>query len=166
MKTLMRLAVVAVLTATAALATFAGTPGDVPYNRALAEQNLLIGVASDNLGLRLSAASILAEVGTSRSVISLMAMLHNGNEEERIVAALALSKIRDGRGEYAVKQAASFDPSPKVQRMAAWYYNEYAIPRVDSSSTTNFSMMTWLSHPAPYPENIDETEPMASGLSH
>jgi len=26
--------------------------------------------------------------------------------------------------------------------------------------------MTWLSHPAPYPENFDETEPMASGLSH
>lgn len=167
MKTLMRIAVVAGLTAAAAIAGYAGTPGDgtFAYNRDLAEHNLLIGVASDNLGLRLSAASILAEVGTSRSVIPLMRMLHDGNVEERIVAALALSNIGDGRGEFAVKQAATFDASPKVRRMAAWYYNEYAIPRVDSSETV-YPALTWLTNPMPYPEDFDGSEATAAGLGH
>ncbi len=164
MKSLRRLIPVAVLIATSTLVGYAADPTESSYNQPLAEQNLLIGIASDNLGLRLSAASILAEVGTSRSVVPLMAMLHNGNEEERIVAALALSKIGDGRGEFAVKRAAMFDPSEKVQRMAAWYYNQYAIPKAESVAP-ELSSLSWISDFTPYPEDYDGSQ-TSVGISH
>jgi HEAT repeat protein len=161
MKTLMRTAAAAALVATLALAGNAGTKQDAPYNRDLAETNLLIGLASDNAGLRASCASILAEVGTERSVLTLMQMLHNGTEEERIVAALALAKIGDGRGVYAVKRAVQFDPSPKVQRLAAWYYKEYAIPKAESSAAADAVAAVRQEVPVPYseysePQTFDE----------
>jgi hypothetical protein len=73
-----------------------------------------------------------------------MAMLHEGTESSRVVAALALTRIGDARGIYAVKQAAKFDPSERVQKLAAWYYNQYAVPgsfdfvaKQDSSEDTD-----------------------------
>ncbi len=165
MKSLKRFVPVAILIATSTLLGYAADPSSKPYNQPLAEQNLLVGVATDNLGLRLSAASILAEVGTSKSVIPLMAMLHNGCEEERIVAALALSKIHDERGEYAVMRTAKFDPSEKVQRMAAWYYNEYAVPKAAAEAPA-FSSLSWINDVTPYPENYDVTDANPGSLSH
>jgi HEAT repeat protein len=153
MKTLMRIVAAALLVAAFALSSQAGDKNmpDVPYNRELAETNLMIGLASDNLGLRASSASILAEVGTERSVIPLMQMLHNGVEEERIVAALALSRIGDGRGVYAVRRAVEFDPSPKVQRLAAWYYMEYAVPKLNASAVAEAVAALRFESPAPTP---------------
>ncbi len=165
MKLLKRFVLVAVLIATSTLLGYAADPSGKPYNQPLAEQNLLIGIATDNMGLRLSAASILAEVGTSKSVVPLMAMLHNGCEEERIVAALALSKIGDERGEYAVRRTVMFDPSEKVQRLAAWYYNEYAVPKADSVAPA-FSTLSWINNVMPYPEDYDGTDANPGSLSH
>ncbi len=165
MKTLTRIAAATALIATFAIIGYAATPGEYSYNQPLAEKNLLIGIASDNLGLRLSAASILAEVGTSRSVIPLMTMLHNGTADERIVAALALSNIRDGRGTYAVRCTAVSDPDENVRRLAAWYYNQYAIPKPEASNTVS-SVISLTAAPTPYPENYDETEAFAGGLGH
>jgi HEAT repeat protein len=165
MKKVTRIAAVAALTATIAVIGYATPPKDFTYNQPLAETNLLIGVASDNLGLRLSSASILAEVGTSRSVVPLMRMLHNGTPEERIVAALALAKIRDGRGTYAVQRAASFDPNENVRLMAAWYFNEYAVPKAEPAEVVT-SLISWNVAPTPYPEYYDETEAFAGGLGH
>ena len=94
-----------------------------------AEVNLLIGVNSDNLGLKESAANVLGELGSSYGVIPLMRMLHDSEQESsRIVAALALCKIGDARGIYAVKRAASFDPSDRVKRSCAWFYEQYVQP--------------------------------------
>ncbi len=147
MKTSLRIAALATLVM---LLAFTASAQDQPtFNKELAETNLLIGVASDNLGLRLSAASILGDLGTDRSVIPLMKMLHDGNEEERIVAALSLSRLGDGRGEYAVARAVQFDPSEKVQRLAAWYYNQYVIPKPDETVTI---MTVSYALPEPYPE--------------
>jgi len=159
MKPLSRFVVVAIMVLASTVAAYAGGPADKTYvyNRPLAEENLLIGVASDNLGLRLSAASILAEVGTSKSVVPLMAMLHKGSVEERIVAALALSKISDARGQFAVERAAMFDPSKKVQMMAAWYYNEYSVPKAEVVAPA-FSSLSWINDVAPYPENFDGSD--------
>jgi hypothetical protein len=96
---------------------------------ATVEKNLLIGLQSDNQGLRESAAYMLGEIGSTRAVVYLMDMLHNSPEESsRIVAALALCRIGDARGTYAVRRATSFDPSESVQKKAAWFYNEYVQP--------------------------------------
>lgn len=128
MKTMTRfIAVVAVLAAV----TVSGMAGDnekPSYDINQAELNLMVGLASDNLGLRESCAFMLGEIGSRKAVIPLMAMLHDGVESYRVVAALALARIGDARGAYAVKQAAKFDPSERVQKLAAWYYNQYAVP--------------------------------------
>jgi hypothetical protein len=70
-------------------------------------------------------ACILGEGKVTEAVIPLMKMLHNGSEQCRIAAALALSRIGDARGTFAVKQTARFDESPRVRLVAAWFYETY-----------------------------------------
>ncbi len=166
MKTMMRIAAVAALVAAFALSGYAKGQPEGSFNREAAENNLLIGIASDNYGLRVSAASILGDVGSTRSVVPLMRMLHDGDEGERIVAALALSRIGDGRGVFAVKQAAQFDRSEKVQRLAAWYYNEYAIPKPTDNPMQAAVAALQEQAPAPlveFPDAYDEYQGSASG---
>jgi hypothetical protein len=103
-----------------------GKPGD---RRCDAIPNLLIAIQSDNDGLRESAAYYLGEYRCPNAVLPLMAMLKNSEREAtRIVAALALCRIGEARGVYAVKQAVKFDTSEKVRMLAAFYYNEYYKP--------------------------------------
>jgi HEAT repeat protein len=91
-----------------------------------ATENLLIGVKSDNAGLRESAAFLLGEFQCPQAVIPLMEILHNDpRPSTRTVAALALSWIGDERGVYAVKRAVRFDDDPIVRLRCAWYINEY-----------------------------------------
>ena len=73
-------------------------------------------------------AYVLGEAKVHAAVIPLMRMLHDGEEECRIVAALALCRIGDARGTYAVKQAVRFDKSEHVQQLAAWFYDQYVKP--------------------------------------
>jgi hypothetical protein len=90
------------------------------------EENLLNGLTSENYGLRTSTAYFLGEYKSSKSVVPLMKMLHSEKDESgRILAALALIKIGDSRGVYAVKQAAKFDDSKRVQRLCKIFYNAY-----------------------------------------
>ena len=100
-----------------------------PEQYARAEKNLLAGLQSDNQGLREGSAYMLGELKSSRGVIPLMAMLKNSADEtSRVVAALALTRIGDARGVYAVKRAATFDESPQVQQKCAFFVNAYAQP--------------------------------------
>jgi HEAT repeat protein len=97
------------------------------YNRA--ELNLLIGLQSDNLGLRESSAYMLGELKSGKAVIPLMHMLRQDeHESSRVVAALALCQIGDARGAFAVKRAAKFDESSRVQARCAWFYDQYVSP--------------------------------------
>ena len=92
-------------------------------NKALIEDNLLAGMAFDNLGLQRSCAFMLGKIQSNRAVVPLMAVLHNNTDEKlRIAAAWALCKINDARGTYAVKMATKYDESTKVQATCAWYY--------------------------------------------
>ena len=93
-----------------------------------AEENLLIGLASSNIGLQESAAYLLGEMNCDRAVIPLMQMLRSERESARVVAALALCRIGDARGVYAVKRATSFDESPQVRQRCAWFYDQYVEP--------------------------------------
>jgi len=89
------------------------------------EDNLLVGLQSENLGLKTSAAYYLGEFGTSRSVISLMKMLKSGETvEERISAAVALTKINTDKAIFAVKQRAKYDDSERVRRLCEVFYNQ------------------------------------------
>ncbi len=160
MKTSVRIAVIALLGAAFALPVLGGERHDFTFDRTLAETNLLIGINSDNAGLRLSAASILADVGTDRAVNTLLQMLYGGNENERSVAACALSKIEVERGVWAVRRAAECDPSENVRRLAAWYDKEYAMPKPENKSV--IEALTMFAPPEPYPEHLDGIDDWSS----
>ena len=101
---------------------FAGNNKTVDSN---VEENLIVGLQSENLGLKTTSAYLLGEYGTSKSVIALLKVLKNGDtEEERISAALALTKINTGIARFAVKQRAKFDDSEKVRNHCARFYQE------------------------------------------
>jgi len=116
---------VAVLSAALA---YAG-PGDVSRpspDQEFTEAKLLDDVHCDNCQAKDDAIYDLGELRSQKAVIPLMAVLHGDSDESsRIVAALALCRIGDERGTYAVKRAATFDRSEKVRTLAAWFYNTY-----------------------------------------
>jgi HEAT repeat protein len=128
MKATMSILVAAVLiiaATTVAAAADTSTPLAVDQY-ARAEQNLLIGIESDNQGLKESSAYLLGEFKSAKAVVPLMKMLRSDEQESaRIVAALALCRIGDARGVYAVKRATQFDNSERVAQRCAWFYNEY-----------------------------------------
>jgi HEAT repeat protein len=94
--------------------------------RDLAIQNLLIGLDSGNSGLTSSSAFYLGELNSSKAVIPLMRILRSSDQEElRISAALALLKIGDARGIFAIKRAIRFDESDRVSKMCEKFYNSY-----------------------------------------
>jgi HEAT repeat protein len=91
--------------------------------------NLMIGLKSDNLGLKQSAAYMLGELKAKEAVVPLMALLRSEEPECcRIVAALALCRIGDERGVFAVKRAVKFDESVAVAQKCAWFYEQYVQP--------------------------------------
>jgi hypothetical protein len=92
--------------------------------------SLMMGIQSDNQGLRESAAFVLGEIKCTEAVIPLMRMLHEERSESaRIAAALALSLIGDPRGVYAVRRAVTYDESKRVRLLSAYFYNEYVHPQ-------------------------------------
>ena len=98
-----------------------------PYSISkLTLKSLIQGINSDNFGLKVSSAQRLGELKISEGVIPLMSMLRNDDDERaRIAAALALIKIGDARGLFAVKQAAKFDDSERVRAMCEKFYLSY-----------------------------------------
>ena len=97
--------------------------------RSKAIASLMVGLSSDNAGLQESSAHMLGELKSTEAVVPLMKLLHESESESmRLIAALALTRIGDGRGTYAVRQAARFDASQRVRTTAAWFYNEYYRP--------------------------------------
>jgi hypothetical protein len=92
------------------------------------ELNRLIGLASDNTGLRVSCAFNLGEMKSQKAVIPLMQLLREGStEEERIIAALSLIKIGDAQGVYMVGRSGIFNDSEKTRRMCGKFYQSFLI---------------------------------------
>lgn len=98
--------------------------GAVRYEQAV--ENLLIGLSSENDGLRRSSAYMLGVLKSDEAVVPLMRALKSHQDEcTRIVAALSLCKIGDARGVFAVKQEVRFSESNKVKKCCACFYNQY-----------------------------------------
>jgi hypothetical protein len=95
-------------------------------NKALIEDNLLIGLASDNQGLKKSCALMLGQIYSKRATIPLMSILRDSeNRELRIAAAWSLCRIGSDVGTYFVRSTVRFDDDPKVKAFCAWYYDLY-----------------------------------------
>ena len=89
-------------------------------------QSLLIGIKSENLGLKSSCAYMLGELKISQAVIPLMKILKDPNNEElKIAAALALYKIEDGRGIYAIKKSIQFEQNERVRKICDLFYRSF-----------------------------------------
>lgn len=89
--------------------------------------SLIMGINSDNFGLRTSSAYMLGELQCEKGVIPLMRMLKSEEREDaRIVAALALLKIGSEKGIFAIKQAIRFDDSERVRRQCANFYHVFS----------------------------------------
>jgi HEAT repeat protein len=111
-------------------AVFASTP--VKKQKQLSEnavENLIAGMNSENFGLQMSSAYMLGEYKCQKAVLPLLKVLKSDvREEARITAALALYKIDDSRGIFAVKQAIRFDDSERVKKICSLLYQEHSRP--------------------------------------
>ena len=129
MKRTVLIALTLVLAVTLTTTAFAGTDKKdykPTFQMKQVEANLIAGVQSDNFGLRTSAATMLGDLKSERGVLALMSMLRNDTDERgRIVAALALTKIGDPVGIYAVKQTGRLDGNERVKKLCALFYQEY-----------------------------------------
>ncbi|MFC2085144.1 hypothetical protein ACFLS9_08810 [Bacteroidota bacterium] len=91
-----------------------------------AEANYIAGLISDNLGLKMSSAYFLGEMKSLNSVVKLMEMLRSSkNVNERLIAALSLTKIGDSRGIFLLKQKAELCECARTKSMCAKFYNAY-----------------------------------------
>lgn len=116
-----------VLMVTLAFSTFANTPISEEKYRQI-EDNLLVGLNTENLGLHISCAYFLGEMKSDRAIIPLLKMLKSSDtEEERIIAALSLAKIKSERGLFAIKQRIKFDDSKRVQRLCEIFYMNHMV---------------------------------------
>ncbi len=114
------------LAAMAAQVSYADDPLPPTAKKELIEDNLFLGLQSQNDGLRRSCAYMLGVIQSSRAVIPLMRELRYSEDEDmRVAAAWALCRIGSGVGVYAVKTAVRWDDSQKVQNACAWFYENY-----------------------------------------
>jgi HEAT repeat protein len=96
------------------------------------EDNLLVGINTENRGLQISCAYFLGEMQSERAIIPLLKMLKSGEtEEERIIAALSLAKIKSERGLFAIKQRIKFDDSERVQRLCEIFYTNHVVNELE-----------------------------------
>jgi hypothetical protein len=92
-------------------------------NKTLIEENLLIGLSSDNKGLQRSSALMLGYIRSERAVIPLMSVLKEcDNSSLKIAAAWSLCNIGDPRGTFAVKREVEYNECYKTRLACAWYY--------------------------------------------
>jgi len=121
MKRTVLVAFIVVLAVSLTTKEFAGTDTQATkpaFQMEVDEANLIVGVQSNNFGLRVSAANMLGDLKSSRGVFALMRMLRTETDERgRIVAALALMKIGDPVGIYAVKQTGRLDGNDRVRKL-------------------------------------------------
>ncbi|NUN69908.1 MAG: HEAT repeat domain-containing protein [Bacteroidetes bacterium] len=106
------------LTLTLAISAYATTPAsNATIDWSKAEKNYTVALASENIGLRHSAASYIAEYRLAGAVVSLIGVLQNDKVEQmRMAAAQALVQLGNKDGLDAVKDAAQYDGSEKVAR--------------------------------------------------
>ncbi len=89
-------------------------------------ETLIMGLNSDNIGLKSGSAYMIGELKLKQATIPLLRVLHNEkNEELRIAAALALYKIGSPIAIYAVRQAIKFDDSERVSKLCSSFYSNY-----------------------------------------
>ncbi len=95
---------------------------DKPVN----EKQLLNALCTDNIEECEKAIFYLGELRSQKAVIPLLRVFNNSeNEGLRVLAALSLLKIQDGRGIKALSYAAQHDSNDFVKKMCGNFYGFY-----------------------------------------
>lgn len=117
--------ITALLILSIAVTAFAKSPkSSTNIDWSKAEKNYLVALASENIGLRQSAAGFLAEYRLSGAVQPLIEVLRNDKVEQlRMAAALALVQLGNKDGIDAVKDASVYDGSEKVAKFCEQLIN-------------------------------------------
>lgn len=107
------------------MSAFATTPKtSTTIDWSKAEKNYLVALASENVGLRQSAAGFLAEYRLTGAVQPLIELLRNDKVEQlRMAAAMALVQLGSKEGIDAVKDASIYDGSEKVAKFCEQLLN-------------------------------------------
>lgn len=97
--------------------------------------NLMVGIKSENTGLRTGSADVLSDLvrsaylekdDASKSMIPLLRMLEQGKtDEERIAAALALFDLGNPIGIYRLRGVAVFDDNERISKICKNLYYSY-----------------------------------------
>ncbi len=87
----------------------------------LVETNLKTSLQTENSMIKSDAITLAGDLKMDEVVIPLMEILKSDdNKELRILAAIALHKIQDARGLFAIQQAIHFDEERCVRRACAY----------------------------------------------
>lgn len=96
-------------------------------NTRIVENNLMMGIESNNEGLVISSAHFLGELESDRAVIKLMSLTRAGNSDEvRIAAATALSQIGSSKGMYQIKEMTKENMSDELRAEFNRLWFEYS----------------------------------------
>lgn len=102
----------------------AQTRDTADYRSPDAISNLVMGIKSDNPGVRRSAIYFAGKYGISETLLPLMKALRNEKDDNiKYVLAMALYKLGDDRGMFVVKQIACEDSDAKVRNLLSGIYN-------------------------------------------
>jgi len=150
MKKLITLLVLVVLFLFSSSVLFAGDRSkknkSVSYEQI--ETTLLVGLNSDNFGLKVSSAYMLGKIKSENAVNELTRMLRNSdNEKVRLVAALSLLKIGTGRSIFMVKQSRRFNDSQNVRDLCAHLYNCHLYKKYCKDKDGKVELMAFLMQP-------------------
>jgi len=125
--TIKKSSVITFLTMIVVLSAFATTPKTLQHSRVnwdTAEKNYITALCSENIGLRSSAVSYLAEYRLTGAVQPLIGLLREDKVEQvRMASALALVQLGDSKGINAVQEAAIYDGSEKVAKFCEQLLN-------------------------------------------
>jgi HEAT repeat protein len=101
-------------------------PSDLNKITKQAVENLKVGIKSDNAGLKRSSIYFAGYFRISETVPVLTETLKKESDPKtRILIALVLYKIGDGRGIDLVKEMAENDSNEEVRRMCTCIYSAY-----------------------------------------
>jgi len=111
------------------------------------EQNLVRSLESDIRGVRLTAAKTVWDLKTRvpqyefghRTTVALMRIVKDeaADNQSRIVAAIALSRLDSELGNYAIKMQAQFAQSERVKHICNWLtYNRAEEQRLARATTS------------------------------
>lgn len=106
------------------------------------EENLLIGLQSNNVGLRVSCAYMLGEIQPSeKAILLLMKTLRDDKDERaRIMSALTLTKLEDPRGLNIVQRECQYNNNCKTRKMCQRFYSSYLNKKYNVMKETRDSL--------------------------